>query len=80
MKISIKWDKRKLTLRFPTGLVLNRLTAGTVRRKLEEEGIHLTRKQIVLLIRELKLYKKRHRNWNLVEVQESNGGSVVVKI
>ncbi|MBO7274589.1 MAG: hypothetical protein J6V22_07010, partial [Clostridia bacterium] len=67
MKISINWDNTKLALRFPTGLVLNRFTAGIVCRKLKKEGIHLTRKQTVLFIKELKKYKKKHRDWNLVE-------------
>lgn len=80
MKISIKSDDLKLTLRLPTGLILNRLTAGIVCRKLKKEGIHLTRKQIVLFIKELKKYKKKHRDWNLVEVEESDEDSVIVKI
>jgi replication-associated recombination protein RarA len=80
MKISIKWDDTKLTLRFPTSLVLNRLTAGIVRKQLKKEGIHLTRKQTVLFIKELKRYKKTHRDWNLVEVEGSDEDSVIVKI
>ena len=80
MKISIKSDDLKLTLRLPTGLILNRLTAGIVCRKLKKEGIHLTRKQTVLFIKELKRYKKKHRDWNLVELEGSDEDSVIVKI
>ena len=80
MKISIKWDDTKLTLRFPTSLVLNRLTAGIVRKQLKKEGIHLTRKQTVLFIKELKRYKKTHRDWNLVEAEENGGNKVIIKI
>lgn len=80
MKISIKSDDLKLTLRLPTGLILNRLTAGIVCRKLKKEGIHLTRKQTVLFIKELKKYKKKHRDWNLVEVSENDTNSIVIKI
>lgn len=80
MKISIKSDDLKLTLRLPTGLILNRLTAGIVCRKLKKEGIYLTRKQTVLFIKELKKYKKKHRDWNLVEVTESGTNSVIIKI
>ena len=54
MKILIKSDKSKIVLRLPTGLVFNRFTAGTVCRMLKKEGITLTRKQIVLFIKELK--------------------------
>ena len=80
MKISIKSDDLKLTLRLPTGLILNRLTAGIVCRKLKKEGIHLTRKQTVLFIKELKKYKKKHRDWNLVEASENDTNSIVIKI
>lgn len=80
MKIFIKSDDLKLTLRLPTGLILNRLTAGIVCRKLKKEGIHLTRKQTVLFIKELKKYKKKHRDWNLVEVSENDTNSIVIKI
>ena len=80
MKISIKSDDLKLTLRLPTGLILNRLTAGIVCRKLKKEGIHLTRKQTVLFIKKLKKYKKKHRDWNLVEVSENDTNSIVIKI
>lgn len=80
MKISIKSDDLKLTLRLPTGLILNRLTAGIVCRKLKKEGIYLTRKQTVLFIKELKKYKKKHRDWNLVEISENDTNSIVIKI
>ena len=80
MKIAIKWDETKLTLRFPTGLVLNRFTAGIVRKQLKKEGIHLTRKQTVLFIKELKKYRRHHRDWNLVEVSENDTNSVIIKI
>ena len=80
MKISIKSDKLKMVLRFPTGLVINRLTAGIIRRSLKKKGIHLSRKQTVLFIKELKRYKKKHRDWNLVEVTENDTNSVIIKI
>jgi hypothetical protein len=80
MKIAIKRDDTKLTLLFPTGLILNRLTAGFVRKQLKKEGVHLTRKQTVLFIKELKKYRRQHRDWNLVEVEENGKNSVIIKI
>lgn len=80
MKIFIKDDKSEMTLCFPTGLVINRLTAGIIRRKLKKEGVLLTRKQTVLFIKELKKYKKKHRDWNLVEISENGTNSVIIKI
>ena len=80
MKISIKSDKSKMVLRFPTGLVINRLTAGIIRRSLKKKGIHLSRKQTVLFIKELKRYKKKHRDWNLVEISENGTNRIIIKI
>lgn len=80
MKISINSGDTRLVFRFPTGLVLNRLTAGIVCRRLKKEGIHLTRKQTVLFIKELKRYKRTHRDWNLVEIEGSDEDSIIVKI
>ncbi|MBR2433545.1 MAG: hypothetical protein IKB21_02955 [Clostridia bacterium] len=51
-----------------------------VRKELEKEGIHLSRKQTVLFIKELKRYKKKHRDWNLVEISENDTNSVIIKI
>ena len=80
MKISINSGDTRLVFRFPTGLVFNRLTAGIVCRRLKKEGIHLTRKQTVLFIKELKRYKRTHRDWNLVEIEENGEDSIIVKI
>jgi len=80
MKISINWDNTKFSLRLPTALALNRCTAGVVCKELKKEGINLTRKQTVLLIKELKRYKKTHRDWNLVEISENDTNRVIIKI
>ena len=80
MKISIKSDKSKMVLRFPTGLVINRLTAGIIRKSLKNKGIHLSREQTVLFIKELKKYKKTHRDWNLVEITENDKNSIIIKV
>ena len=66
--------------RFPTGLILNRLTAGIIRGQLGKRGLRLARKQTLLFIKELKKYKKRHPDWNLVETTEKDGDSVIIKI
>lgn len=66
---------------FPTRLVVNRLTTGFIRRKLEKQGISLTRKQALLFVKELRRYKKHHPEWNLIEVEDKDGGeSVTIKV
>lgn len=65
---------------FPTNLIVNRFFAGMIRRRLRKEGVKLTRKQTVKMIKALRKYKKRNPNWNLVEVTESDGEHVIVRI
>ena len=65
---------------FPTGLIANGLTTGIIRGQLKKEGIILTGKQTARLIKELKQYKETHPDWNLVEVDKSNGDTVKIKL
>ena len=70
----------RLNLPLPNGLVLNRFTAGFACRAMEENGIHITRSQMVCLIHAVKAYKRNHPEWVLVDVQSSHGESVYIKI
>ena len=77
--MTIEKNARTLFL-FPTCLIVNRLTAGLIRRKLKKDGINLTRRQTRLFIKEIKRYKKNHADWVLVEIKTENGDLVTVKI
>ena len=77
MKVTIN---NKTVFMFPTRLVINRLTAGFIRRKLRKEGVKLSRKQTVRMIKALHKYRRKHPEWNLVEVTETDGDSIIVRI
>lgn len=77
MKVTIN---NKTVFMFPTRLAINRLTAGFIRRKLREEGVNLSRKQTVHLIKTIHKYRKKHPEWNLVEATETDGDSIIVRI
>jgi len=77
MKIKIN---TRVVFRFPTGLIVNRFTAGIIRKRLKKEGVRLTRKQTLQFIKGLKQYKKEHTDWNLVEVNSQNGDTVTIRI
>lgn len=77
MKITVN-DKEVLML--PTCLVINRLTAGFIRKKLRKEGVKLSRKQTVRLIRVFRKYRRKHPEWTLVEATEAGGEHVIVKL
>ena len=66
--------------RFPTVLLINRLTAVFICVVLKKYGLKLKGKQMSLIIKEIKRYKKYHSGWNFVECSEKNGDSVIVKI
>ena len=77
MRISVN---SKTVFRFPTCLIVNRLSVGILRRKLRKNGLKLTRKQTALFIKEFKAYKKEAPDWNLVEVTKENKDHITVKI
>ena len=70
----------KTVFMFPTRLAVNRLTAGFIRRKLRQEGVKLSRKQTVRLIRVFRKYRRKHPEWTLVEATEAGGEHVIVKL
>ena len=81
MKIVIR-EKGKLSFGFwlPSGLALNPMAALMVPAHLQKCGVQLTRRQAAAFIRALNRYRRRHRDWKLVEVQEADGSRVVIKI
>lgn len=75
----IKKNKHTVFL-FPTRLILNNFTAGIIRRKLKKDGINVTKKQILPIIKEIKRYKKRNSNWIFAQINEKNGNTITWKI
>ena len=77
--MKIKVNNRTVLL-FPTSLVVNRFSAVIFRKKLKNEGIHITQKQLLLCLKEFKRYKRKHPDWDLIEVSEKDGTTVTIKI
>ncbi|MBR2409169.1 MAG: hypothetical protein IKB07_09500 [Lachnospiraceae bacterium] len=79
MRIYITEASRKiLNLRIPLGLAINRMTAGFIARRCRKEGIHISKGQLRVLIKEVKKYKKHHKNWKLVEIDSADGAHVEI--
>ena len=74
MRIVIKDNDRRspIKLRFPTPLALKALS--------KKGGMSLTRKQAVMFARELRRFKKRHKDWKLVEVTSADGEHVEITL
>ena len=81
MRIYIKEESgKKWKFRIPLGLVFNRMTAGFIARRAQKEGTNISKKQLRALIKEVKKYKKNHKNWKLVEVDSVDGLHVEINL
>ncbi|MBQ6989501.1 MAG: hypothetical protein IJN58_00460 [Clostridia bacterium] len=80
MRIGVKNSDTNLRLRFPTGLVLNRLTVSILVHALRDKDFPFNKKQLMTLIKAAKTYKHHHPDWVLVEVDGHDGDQVMVKL
>ena len=81
MKIVVRDPKDKnITIIFPSILVLNSVSAVFLAKSLQKYGANISRQQAKLFVKELNRYRRRHRNWKLVEVQAADGEYVQIKI
>lgn len=81
MKIAIQEHSgRNFRIVVPTGLLLNRLTARFIPGLLERKGFTLNRKQVMEIAREIRSFRKKHRDWKLIEVQSASGDHVEISL
>lgn len=80
MKITVRSDEVNLRIPIPTGLVFNDLTAALVPKLMAQNGMTITAKQARNFIRAMRKFKRRHRDWTLVEVQSAEGDYVEIKL
>ena len=67
-------------IKLPTGIVLNRISAGIVSGVLKKYDVEISKKQLVELMRVAKNYKKQHPEWKLLEVDDAGGEHVEIII
>lgn len=81
MRIYIKEESgKKWKFRIPLGLAFNRVTAGFIAKRGQKEGTNISKEQLRALIKEVKKYKKNHKNWKLVEVDSADGVHVEINL
>lgn len=82
MKIIIKDSDTNLNLTFPSRIVLNRITASLapkmINKKAGEKIPPVTSGQLRALVREINKFRKKHKDWVLVEVNEASTGEQVI--
>ena len=71
---------KKLCLRLPSGLVLNRITAAFLSGALKRKGTSVAGKHLYVMFRAIRRYKILHPEWKLIEIYESNGESVEITL
>lgn len=81
MRIRIEnTDIPDLHLRLPNALALNTFTAQWLHKAGEEHHVHLTRGQILSLMRAARRYSRKHPDWVLVDVQDKDNTHIQVTL
>ncbi len=81
MKIYIKEnDGNELRIPIPTGVILSRPAALWIRRRLEKHGICFTRRQILRMAKILRRFRRKHREWKIIEVEDADGERVDISV
>ena len=80
MRIIVRDKDTHLNLPIPTRLVFNGLTAGLLCWGLEKHGTHVSRKQLMVFVKELHRFRRRHPKWTLVEVEGPEGEQVKITL
>lgn len=80
MRITVRSEEANLRIPIPTALIFNDLTAAIAPRFMSQYGLNITGRQARKLVRAMKKFKRRHRDWILVEVQSADGDYVEIKL
>lgn len=80
MRIIVKDQDTNLNLPLPTGLVINRLTAGVACAALKKQGVPITQGQMARLMKEWRRFRRRYPKWTLVEVEGHEGEHVKIEL
>lgn len=81
MKITIKDGKgTNLWIPIPNWLLANRIIARFALPALAQNGITITMQQADVFLRALRSYRRRHKDWVLVEVYQADGQYVKIKM
>ena len=81
MKIVIKAEeKTKLWIGIPSFLLYNRISALIIQRKMKKEGKTVKTGEIVKFFKALNKYRRKNKDWVIVDILSSDGGSVKIKL
>ena len=70
----------KVIFSCPTALLANVATIALIRTILKRAGLPISIKQTIMLMREMRKYKKSHPDWNLAEIEQKNGDIITIDV
>lgn len=78
MKIILQTNERTIRIRISNCIAFNRLTAACfVPKLMNKNGMSITSRQAVILIKEVNCCRRRHPDWVLLEAESPDGSSCV---
>lgn len=81
MRILVKESQGKaIRILLPSWFLFNGLSAHIAAKALAEQGITIPPSQLKYLFRELRVFKRKHPGWKLVEVQSHDGDRVEITL
>ena len=81
MKIVVhSYESKNINLNIPTWLCLNPVTGMLLPVFLKQNGIAVSRGQMLAMIRAVNDYRRSHPGWVLVEVQSADGDHVTISL
>ena len=79
MRIIVIDNNKKHKIILPTRLLLNKLAANYLYKKIKNE-ITITKKQLYIFLKIVKKYYKENKGWSLLEVDSSDGDHIEIKL
>ena len=88
MKIAIKSDEKSFTIRIPSFLIFNAAVATVgsrfinhyMKKHSKDIQFYIPPKGARCIFKEIRKAKRRYKNWHIVEVDDSDGESVKIKL
>lgn len=85
MRIRIDSEEKKLNLALPSGLMSRIVFSGLGLRYLKKHGgddafSNLTKRDMKNIRKTLRRMRKIHKNWNIVEVDSSDGDHIIIRL
>lgn len=70
----------KIHLVFPSSLLLNRVAARFASKMLAKNDIPISPEQVNCFVKELRHFKRRHKDWKIIELQSADGDMIEIQL